>query len=89
MTKKLGAIACLLLLAACATATPVYAPDGRRGAELDCSGWARNWGMCYQKAGELCGTRGYDVLNRSEDTAWAFGSPITNRHLLVACHNPQ
>jgi hypothetical protein len=52
----------LLFLSACASASQTYAPDGREAFSLNCSGTARNWGMCYKKAGELCGSNGYDVL---------------------------
>jgi hypothetical protein len=71
-------VCCVALLAGCADAHPTYAPDGRRAAVVKCGGWARDWGMCYQKAGELCGARGYDVLNKS-------GESFMDRDLLIAC----
>jgi hypothetical protein len=58
-----GAVLIVLLTGACATASKTYGPDGREAFVLDCSGLARNWGTCYEKAGDLCGTRGYEVIN--------------------------
>jgi len=45
--------------------------------------------MCFQKAGELCGTSGYDVIARNGDTG-AMASPygattIISRSLEVEC----
>jgi len=65
----------LLSLTACASASKTYAPDGREAYNLNCSGTARNWGMCNQKAGELCGSKGYDVVTRNgEQGAMVNGS---------------
>lgn len=90
-------LACLLLavlaLTACATAKTTYTADGRQGHSINCSGGALNWGACYEKAGELCGERGYDILQRSGDQQVSiagtqiglFGSANQTRSLLVAC----
>lgn len=53
----------LLLLAGCAsTAKEIHLPDGSLGQSIDCSGTARTWGNCYERAGRICGTRGYEVV---------------------------
>ncbi|SAK89869.1 hypothetical protein AWB75_06235 [Caballeronia catudaia] len=59
-----------LLLGACATASHTFAPDGREAFSLDCSGSARSWGMCLEKAGDLCNTRGYEVLQASAEDGY-------------------
>ncbi|MDR5780795.1 hypothetical protein QCE63_15335 [Caballeronia sp. LZ065] len=59
-----------LLLCACATASHTFAPDGREAFSLDCSGSARNWGMCLEKAGDLCNTRGYEVMRASSEDGY-------------------
>lgn len=49
--------------------------------------------MCYEKAGELCGTRGYDVIGQGGDRGVAvsagqfggFGGSVISRNLLVTC----
>lgn len=52
----------IIILSACASSTPTFAPDGREAFSLNCSGTLRDWGMCHEKAGEICGSKGYDVL---------------------------
>lgn len=80
-------------MAGCATVKTTYTADGRQGHSINCSGGALNWGACYEKAGELCGERGYDILQRSGDQQGSvagtqmglFGSVNQTRSLLVAC----
>lgn len=82
-----------LFMAGCATASKTYAPDGREAFTVDCSGAALNWGYCQKKAGELCGARGYDVLDRSSDQNATFGGGggmfgggvAHSRSMLIAC----
>jgi|ERR1017187_2817522 hypothetical protein len=98
-TATLIAIACATCLAAvgCATSRQSFAPDGRQAYTLNCSGLARGWDKCFSAAGNICGARGYDVLDRSDESASmatvggnrsSFGgsSVKTNeRSMLVAC----
>ena len=80
-------------LSACASARQTYTADGKMGHSLNCSGTARNWGMCYEKAGELCGSKGYVVLEKSgEQGAMAtatpqggFASSTFSRSMIVQC----
>mgnify|MGYP001770497693 CR=1 FL=1 len=55
----------IVLISGCATATKTFTSDGKQGYSINCSGTALNWGMCYEKAGQLCGTKGYEVLEKS------------------------
>lgn len=83
----------MLALTACATAKETYTASGDKGYAIDCSGSALNWGMCNQKAGELCGAKGYTVLERTGDqsqmvSANQFGlyaTPVVNRSMIVQC----
>lgn len=94
--RSLSIAAVLGLLAAlggCASSSQTFGPDGRVTHSINCSGTARNWGMCEQKAGELCGAKGYDIVSRSSDTgAMAsggsgnfFATTTHSRTMLVAC----
>ena len=83
----------LFLLAGCASSSETHLPDGSMGYSLNCSGSARSWGMCLEKAGSLCGARGYDVVASTGDqgaiigggsTVLAGGSVIT-RNMLIRC----
>lgn len=80
---------CAVSLASCATATPTYGPDGRPAYTIECGGTAASWGMCFQKAGALCGASGYDVIARNGDTgamASPYGAATTiSRSLEVEC----
>lgn len=77
----------LLLMTGCATSREIYTSQGQLGHSINCSGSALNWGMCYEKAGKLCGEKGYEVLEKSGDqgailTRTQFGlvgSSVMNR----------
>lgn len=97
MIKYYSIFAITLFLFGCASASKTYAPDGRVAYSLDCSGTARNWGMCYEKAGELCTTRGYDVITvngehgasvsavANSQSAGVYGSSLHFRTMTIAC----
>lgn len=93
MEIRVLALSAVVALAGCASSSKTYTADGREGYSLDCSGTARNWGMCLEKAGDICGTRGYDVLERSGDQGamvgssqyWMYGSTTRTRNMLIAC----
>lgn len=82
-----------LALSACATAKETYMPDGRLGYNINCSGQALSWGECYQKAGEICGGKGYDILAQTGDQGSTmaanqfglYGGAVITRSLVVAC----
>lgn len=82
-----------LFLPGCATVHESYAPDGRKAYALNCSGTARGWDKCYTAAGEICSTRGYDILDRNtEDVGIATASgnsaaavKTNERTMLIAC----
>ncbi|RKR31725.1 hypothetical protein B0G82_7966 [Paraburkholderia sp. BL17N1] len=82
-----------VLLAACATATETYGPDGRPAYSLNCSGSALSWGECEAKAGNICGTRGYTFVSRSGDqnstvgagAGGLFGSTANSRSMTIQC----
>lgn len=91
------AIGAILIAAAalsgCASSSKTYAPDGRQAFSLDCSGYARNWGMCFKKAGDICRERGYDIYTRNSDNgalvtatqSQVLAGNVMNRTMVVAC----
>lgn len=96
---RTGYLIAVLVLAGCATAKPIIAPDGKTAYRLDCSGTSRSWGDCMQKAGETCGAHGYDVLARNEehpqtsliaekDVGDVIGKNTVARELIVRCKEP-
>lgn len=77
----------------CATAAKTYNQDGRVGYAINCSGAVNSWGKCYEKAGETCGTKGYDILSRAGDQGstisgnqfGVYGGSVITRDLVIAC----
>jgi len=93
MRSAARALATGILLSGCASASKTYGPDGKEAFSINCSGLARNWGMCYEKAGNLCGTKGYEVIGQGGDSgavasvspSGGFGGSVISRSLLVKC----
>lgn len=65
MSRVMLGSLCLLVLCACTTSSKTYAPDGQAGFRISCSSIFLTWGSCYEKAGDICGERGYDTLFKS------------------------
>lgn len=87
----------LLLLCACAKSQQVYLPDGSAGYSINCDGSSNSWSLCFQRAGQLCGPSGYEILERTGDTTesaaampgvFAVGANVT-RSMLVRCGKPE
>ena len=57
----------ILLLAGCVTTNDVYLADGSKGHNIGCGGAVQNMSACLQKAGEICGAAGYQVVNQEGD----------------------
>lgn len=53
-----------LLLTGCATSSDVFLADGTVGHNIQCGGTVMNYGDCLAKAGEICGAKGYAVVNK-------------------------
>ncbi len=71
----------VVVVSGCASVSESYAPDGRKSYALNCSGNARGWDKCFSKAGELCRTSGYDILDRiGEDNS-------SERSMVISCKN--
>lgn len=83
-----------LLLSGCASSSQTYAPDGGQAYSLNCSGTVRNWGMCEQKAGDICKEKGYKVLSTMGDngivvtanSSGAYASSTHSRTMLITCN---
>ena len=82
----------VLLLGGCAVlATPTHLPDGSMGYGINCSG--SNWNSCYQKAGELCKERGYEIITGGSEQGHVvagnqygmYGGSTTNRTMMIKC----
>ena len=93
MRRAVLILSIVAFLGGCATASKTFTSDGKEGYVINCSGSALNWGMCYEKAGNLCGTKGYEVLEKSGDTGamvtagqyGLFGGSVINRSMIIKC----
>ena len=59
----------ILFLVGCATSSEVYTPSGDKAHKIDCSGSALSKSLCEKKAGSICKTRGYNVLDYREEVS--------------------
>lgn len=83
-----------LVLTGCASTSTTYTPDGSQGYSLNCSGLARNWGMCYEKAGNICKEKGYTVVAGGTDSIGSLaatrdgvaGGSSHTRNLVIKCN---
>ena len=87
----------VFIVTGCATVHETYAPDGRKAYALNCSGLARGWDKCFATAGELCGAKGYDVIDRNGEPVSAtsfvannsgasgFAGSTFERSMTIAC----
>lgn len=68
MTRiSIATVLAVVLLQACATSSEVFLADGTKGYNINCGGAVMNYGHCLEKAGEICGARGYLVVNQQGD----------------------
>lgn len=94
-----------VIVSGCVSSQETYLADGRKGHVVSCTptftgglvgtiaSSSTSWGQCYQKAGELCGARGYTVLQQvgesgaRADMSRDGGSASTtnNRMMIVQC----
>ena len=93
MKKLLVILFFVSIIGGCATAKQTYTSDGKKGYVIDCSGGALNWGMCYEKAGEICGAKGYVVLEKSSEKGVVisgsqfglYGGSVLYRSMVIKC----
>ena len=79
---------------ACTSASKTYGPSGQEAYSINCSGPRHSWDDCYQKAGKVCGARGYEIVERSRDsgTRVSLSDPSVydfERVMLVECNSPE
>jgi hypothetical protein len=56
-------VALLAMLAGCVTSKEIYLPDGAKGHNISCDSIFTSTDGCFQKAGEICGSKGYTIAN--------------------------
>ncbi len=95
--RKIVAAMAAALGGCAANSDQLYTPTGAVGHNVDCSGVARNWGHCEQKAGEICKSAGYKVLSKTDErkptliktetrVSDLFGSGEVARSMVIECN---
>ena len=99
MKKTLLMLSVCLFLVNCAKSSQTFTPDGNFGHVIDCSGPFMSWNNCYKKSGDICGERGYKILDKSTEsgvqsnssgfaeTATQSTTTMVTRSLMVECNN--
>lgn len=90
---KRFAILAVIALSACATVQETMSADGEVAYAINCSGNGFGWEQCFVAAGDKCGTRGYTILERSNEAAASmhgnkdgfYGEQSTDRSMLITC----
>jgi len=70
------------LVASCTTSIPITSPSGRLGHAINCS--SVTIAQCYQKAGEVCGGRGYRIISQKNQSE-GFFTPA-DKSLIIECN---
>lgn len=99
--KILGIALVAFAVVGCATANKTYGPNGKEAHSISCNGAANSMGTCLEKAGEICGAAGYDVLvqngsatpfgmangyaNNTSAGFSGFAGAMVSRNILVQC----
>ena len=78
-TCRLVLLALAVLATGCATSKSITTETGQQGYHIACSVGGR--GECLEKAGEICGSAGYDVLDRAKPRDVLFG----DLQMTIAC----
>jgi hypothetical protein len=82
-----------LIVSGCATAKKTYTADGKEGYIISCNGSVLDWGNCFEKAGELCGAKGYVIMDKSGDVGSTLsasqfglsGGSVMYRSMVIRC----
>lgn len=73
----IAAILSILFMFGCAMSKKTYLSDGSEGHSISCDGSAVGINVCFEKAGEICGSKGYDLISR-EGQVIPFGTGSAN-----------
>ena len=97
--KLIACLAAFLMLSGCAISKKVYLPSGENGYSISCDGAAVGINVCFEKAGALCGAKGYEILNRegqviptglgigSQQEAFVTAGAFSTKSIMIKCRN--
>jgi hypothetical protein len=87
-----AALLAVVMLAGCAASVePMPGPSGELSYSIDCTN-SDSWTACYAKAGEVCGAKGYNIVDRISGQegygtygAYGWSATYETRTLVVEC----
>jgi len=87
----------VILLSACATSKEIDIAEGQRGYSINCSADHLNWSLCYEKAGQICDEKGFEILDKTGGTGiviagveyGVYEESGLNRSMTIKCRNLQ
>ncbi len=88
------AVLLLVAVVGCATQKEIFLPSGEKGYSIACGGNASSWNDCLSKAGDTCGSSGYEIISQiseRKNSAIATGrvvsgGPYTDRTMIIKCN---
>ncbi|WP_133717417.1 hypothetical protein [Methylocaldum gracile] len=107
MKNRLGMMCLICGLTGCAhslsepTARSIYLPSGEPAYQITCEERGLAKDSCYRKAGDLCGTRGYDEIGLNDERQMneifdmvtgairqGKTAPIVEKTIVIRCKRP-
>lgn len=93
--RQLGiaVLAAALPLTGCISSKQLIGPSGQPAYAISCNGGPNSWNDCFERAGEICGAKGYELLERNGEVVSAIGGSANGfaggtglrRSMMVAC----
>jgi hypothetical protein len=62
-------------------------PDDKSAIALDCSGLLHGWNNCMLTASNTCGSRGYTILDRSDQSPTQPNESAFSRSMHIRCNS--
>ena len=66
---------------------PSPSPGDKSAITLDCSGLLHGWNNCMLTASNTCGSRGYTILDRSDQKPTQPNEPAFTRSMHIRCNS--
>jgi len=66
---------------------PTPRPDDKAAIALDCSGLLQGWNQCLLTASSRCGSRGYTILDRSDQSPPRPEDSTFTRSMHIRCNS--
>ncbi len=66
---------------------PSPKPDDKPAIALDCSGLMQGWNNCMLTASNTCGSRGYTILDRSDQNPTLPNESMFTRSMHIRCNS--